>query len=538
MMAYVRTKLLLLFLCSVGKSFRGALANPKTMWGVSRPVALAAQPVAKPTQQQLQWQDLEVSSMLGWNLQTICRPQGQGGITSQRCQASSKTEGALFVPDQETIANWNPYAVDTDEWARVSASFGAKYIVLVADHMTGFTLWDTKYHNYSIAHTKYKGGGGDIVKELIESCKKYNIKLGFFYSVHFNWYLGVSGYKVGHPPLGPRTYTQEEYLAIAMAQLREVSRLFGDDGPVEIWFDGGTGPSASVVGPVVHEVVPNAVCHSCDPNFTAAGAVRWMGNEEGRMPLPSWGSGATANGGDPLGTSFEPPSSDTVLREHYWFHQNGTENSTRSTLQLVHTYLATVGRASNLILNVAPDGTGAIPSSDVTRYAEMGAAVKCLFSQPLGDSSAVNATLPMDVHGGMTFALPAPAVSSNISIVLRELQTEGQLIGNYSLMCAYASTAPTTKQLVGQEAAVTDPAWEPCVMGGLSGVMPTKYFPGIGHKRILVLTAPQSNSDTGSQRSLTHVRVQVYSHFATGTQVPTLRDISLYDWMGKVESCV
>lgn len=33
--------------------------------------------------------------------------------------------------------------------------------------------------------------------------------------MHFNWFLGVDGYKVGHPPLGPKTYTQAEYLEIA-----------------------------------------------------------------------------------------------------------------------------------------------------------------------------------------------------------------------------------------------------------------------------------------------------------------------------------
>ena len=30
-----------------------------------------------------------------------------------------------------------------------------RYVILVADHMTGFTLWDTKIHNYSIAGTRY-----------------------------------------------------------------------------------------------------------------------------------------------------------------------------------------------------------------------------------------------------------------------------------------------------------------------------------------------------------------------------------------------
>ena len=103
------------------------------------PIALASKPVAKPSPQQLAWQDLEVSSMLGWNLQTICRPRGAGGVTSQRCQASSKTEGPLFVPTVEQIAEWDPYNIDTDEWAKASASFGAKYIIIVADHMTGFT---------------------------------------------------------------------------------------------------------------------------------------------------------------------------------------------------------------------------------------------------------------------------------------------------------------------------------------------------------------------------------------------------------------
>ena len=38
--------------------------------------------------------------------------------------------------------------------------------------------------------------GADLVKEMIISCQKYGLKLGFFYSVHFNWFLGVDGYKV------------------------------------------------------------------------------------------------------------------------------------------------------------------------------------------------------------------------------------------------------------------------------------------------------------------------------------------------------
>ena len=34
------------------------------------------------------------------------------------------------------------------------------------------------------------------------------------------------------------------------------------------------------IGPTVHAAAPNAVCHSCESNFTDAGGIRWMGNEE------------------------------------------------------------------------------------------------------------------------------------------------------------------------------------------------------------------------------------------------------------------
>ena len=172
--------------------------------------------------------------MLGWNLQTICLPCTDATATAQRCQASSRTEGALCVPSLEYVRAWNPAALDTDEWVKVAVSFGAKYVVAVADHMTGFTYWDTQYHNYSMAHTAYKGGGVDLMKELLASCDKYGVRLGFFYSVHFNWFLGVDNFKVGHPPLGPKQYTQEAYLEVVKGQLEEVIGLFGTGGPLEV----------------------------------------------------------------------------------------------------------------------------------------------------------------------------------------------------------------------------------------------------------------------------------------------------------------
>ena len=74
---------------------------------VRRPVALGAQPVAKPSPQQLAWLDLEMSAMLGFNLQTICAPQSAaGGVTKQPCQARG-LHGPIYVPDQAVIRDWD-----------------------------------------------------------------------------------------------------------------------------------------------------------------------------------------------------------------------------------------------------------------------------------------------------------------------------------------------------------------------------------------------------------------------------------------------
>ena len=55
---------------------------------------------------------------------------------------------------------------------------------------------------------------------------------------------------------------------------------------LQVWFDGGTGPDADEIGPLLKEIAPHALCHN-DVPFNDAGAIRWMGNEEGNMPLPS-----------------------------------------------------------------------------------------------------------------------------------------------------------------------------------------------------------------------------------------------------------
>lgn len=51
--------------------------------------------------------------------------------------------------------------------------------------------------------------------------------------------------------------------------------------------------------------------------------------------------------GDPYGATFQPPSCDAVLREHYWFWEPNTESSIKSTRKLVDNYLTSVGKRTH-----------------------------------------------------------------------------------------------------------------------------------------------------------------------------------------------
>ena len=130
--------------------------------------------------------------------------------------------------------------------------------------MSGFSFWDTRAYNFSMASTKYNEG--DLLRNLIRSCRKYGLEVGFFYSVHFNWWLGVHDYQLGLPRLDPQLPNltdTAEFLHVVKLQLTELATLFGKKvhGNMVRWRT----RTCNVIGPIIRLVAPNAVCHSCFP---------------------------------------------------------------------------------------------------------------------------------------------------------------------------------------------------------------------------------------------------------------------------------
>ncbi|MBQ6266527.1 MAG: alpha-L-fucosidase [Clostridia bacterium] len=70
------------------------------------------------------------------------------------------------------------------EWAALAKKAGMKYMVLTSRHHEGFSLWDSKVNPYnSVNHGPHR----DIVKEFVEACREFDLKIGFYSSL-MDWH--------------------------------------------------------------------------------------------------------------------------------------------------------------------------------------------------------------------------------------------------------------------------------------------------------------------------------------------------------------
>ena len=183
-------------------------------------------------------------------------------------QAGTSTDTATLLRQIESSK------VDTDQWAQVAASMGARYIVFVARHIDGFCWWPTATTDYTIAHVAWRGGKGDIIRDLSESCRKRGLKLGVYLSP-------ADRHKVGYDNVAGRCKTPEEQHEFDKYYRAKLTELLSQYGKItEVWFDGG---QQIEVGDILRKYAGDAMVFQ-----GKYATIRWVGNEAGIAPYPAW----------------------------------------------------------------------------------------------------------------------------------------------------------------------------------------------------------------------------------------------------------
>ena len=399
------------------------------IWGLS---AQKLSEVPVPRQAQLNWQNAELVAVFHYDLHVF--------------------DGKKYVQSHNRITPiadcniFNPKKLDTDQWVKTAKEAGCKIAILTATHETGFALYQSDVNPYCLKALKWKDGKGDIVKDFVNSCRKYDILPGIYIGIRWNSFYGIHDFKV-HGEGKFAENRQQHYNRICEGMVEEICSRYGDLAIV--WFDGGAhGPEQG--GPDVLSIFekyqPNGLFYH---NLQRAD-IRWGGSESGTVPYPCWGTFTHAvwfdkrgdnvgfkpiKYGDPDGEYYMPAMSDAPLRgyngRHEWFWEPGDEEHIFPLENLVNMYYKSVGHNSSLILGLTPNPEGLMSEPDVARLKELGDEIKRRFSNPVAQTSGKGKKITMKLQKKSTinhFVLMEDIAQGER---VREFVVEGKNRGNW-----------------------------------------------------------------------------------------------------------
>jgi alpha-L-fucosidase len=284
------------------------------------------------------------------------------------------------------LEKWDPA-----EWARLFKRAGARYVVLVTKHHDGFCLWPSSVKNPNCEDWTTER---DVVGELASAVRAEGLRFGVYYSGGIDWTFNTNPVRtlvqfMGSVPGG-------DYPAYAEAQVRELIDRYEPD---ILWNDiawPSALPEMLKLFVDYYDAVPEGVIND-----------RWMHRNwmmkaislrpvqrivdhwlENRIRKQS-AKGEYAKGivpPMPAHCDFRTPeyTSFPEIQERKWectrgmspsfgYNHRDEEHHYEDPTKLVHSFIDSVSKNGNLLLNVGPRGVDAsIPDMQRSRLGVLG----------------------------------------------------------------------------------------------------------------------------------------------------------------------
>jgi len=256
---------------------------------------------------------------------------------------------------QAYAKDFNPTNYDADAWVKLAKEAGMKYIVITSKHHDGFTLFDSKASDWNIAKaTPY---GKDLLQPLAAACRKYGLKLGFYYSQAQDWNNGGSA--AGGKWDKAQERSMDDYIAkVAVPQVKEILTQYGEF-PAILWWDTPTDMNQERADKLIALLnLKPAIVHNN----------RLGGGYKGDTETPEQYIPAT---GYPGGRDFEVcmTMNDTWGFKSY-------DNQWKSVETILRNLIDIASKGGNYLLNVGPTADGRIPDPSIERLKAVGAWMK------------------------------------------------------------------------------------------------------------------------------------------------------------------
>jgi alpha-L-fucosidase len=259
--------------------------------------------------------------------------------------------GKIPVADYRAYAKeFNPVKFNADEWVRTARDAGMKYIVITSKHHDGFAMFDSKASDWNIV--KGSPFGRDPLKELAAACRKYGLKLGFYYSQAQDWNNGGSAAGGKWDPAQERS--MDEYIdKVAVPQVKEILTHYGEF-PAVLWWDTPVDMNKARAEKLLSllKLKPGIIHNN-----------RLGGGYKGDTETPEQFIPATGYPGRDWETCMT--MNDTWGYKSY-------DNKWKSTDMLIRNLVDIASKGGNYLLNVGPTSEGLIPAPSVERLKAIG----------------------------------------------------------------------------------------------------------------------------------------------------------------------
>jgi alpha-L-fucosidase len=281
---------------------------------------------------------------------------------------------------QEKAKSFNPVQYDPDAWVRMAKDAGMKYIVITAKHHDGFALFNSKASKWDI--TDATAYGKDLLKPLAAACKKYGVKLGFYYSQAQDWnnpggavarkemregWPNPDSSKIdaytkehnGHWDPAQETRSFAQYIdEVAVPQVKELLTNYGDIAV--LWWDTPTNMTdeAALKLQALLKLQPNIITND-------------------RLKRPNFpGDTKTPEQKIPKLSELDGMDWETCMTMNGSWGYNSWDDKWKSTETLIHNLVDIASKGGNYLLNIGPKEDGTFPQESIDRLQQIGTWMK------------------------------------------------------------------------------------------------------------------------------------------------------------------
>ena len=259
--------------------------------------------------------------------------------------------GKIPVAEYRAFAKeFNLVKFNADDWVRTARDAGMRYIVITSKHHDGFAMFGSKASDWNIVRAA--PFGRDPLKELAAACRKYGLKLGFYYSQAQDWNNGGSAAGGKWDPAQERS--MDDYIdKIAVPQVREILTHYGEF-PAVLWWDTSIDMNKERADKLISllKLKPGIIHNN-----------RLGGGYKGDTETPEQFVPATGYPGRDWETCMT--MNDTWGYKSY-------DQDWKSSATLIRNLVDIASKGGNYLLNVGPTSEGLIPAPSVERLKEIG----------------------------------------------------------------------------------------------------------------------------------------------------------------------